>query len=108
MKKVNYYKKKYEALEDFYGWVDQGSQYDIAVEQSIYYNKPMDELDEVIFNVTIATRFARCGKAISDKFKNRLINTISKYKNLDLEEYSLSEEEINILNEEVEEIKGLF
>lgn len=79
MEKVNYYKKKYEALEDFYTWVDQGSQYDVAVEQCIYYNKPMDGLDEVIFNVTIATRFARSGKAISDKFKNRLINIISKY-----------------------------
>lgn len=108
MNKVNFYQKKYEALETFYGWVDQGSEYDVAVEQSIYYNKQMDELDEIILNITIATRFSRCGKTISDKFKNRLENIISKYKTLNLEKYWFTDDEMTILNEEVEEIKGLI
>lgn len=35
MEKLNIYAKKYQALESFYGWVDQGSDYNIAVEQSL-------------------------------------------------------------------------
>lgn len=108
MGKVNIYKMKYEALESFYGWIDQGSEYDVAVEQSYYYNKEMDELEDIIFNITIATRFSRCGKIIPDRFKNRLEKSIIKYKNLDLEQYGLSNEEKNIFNEEVEEVQGLI
>ena len=108
MNKVNFYQKKYEALEIFYGWIDQGSEYDVAVEQSIYYNKQIEELDEIIFNITTATRFSRCGKRISDKFKNRLENIIYKYKNLNLEKYCLDDDVMTILNEEVDEIEELI
>lgn len=107
MGKVNIYKMKYEALESFYGWIDQGSKYDVAVEQSIYYSKKMDELEEIIFNITIATRFSRCGRIIPDHFKSRLEKSIIKYKNLDLEQYGLNNEEKIIFNEEVEEVQGL-
>lgn len=62
MNKINFYQKKYEALETFYGWIDQGSEYAVAVEQSIYYNHGLEEIDEIIFNITIATRYSRCGK----------------------------------------------
>ncbi len=108
MSKVNFYKMKYEALEMFYGWVDQNSDYDVAVEQSIYYNKKTDELDEIIFNITIATRFARCGREVSNKFKERLERVISEYKNIDLDRYCLSNSEINVLNEEIDEVKELI
>lgn len=47
MKRINFYQKKYEALETFYGWIDQGSEYDIAVEQSVYYNHGLDEIEEI-------------------------------------------------------------
>ena len=51
MKRINFYQKKYEALETFYGWIDQGSEYDIAVEQSVYYNHGLDEIEEIkVFN----------------------------------------------------------
>lgn len=51
MKRINFYQKKYEALEIFYGWIDQGSEYDIAVEQSVYYNHGLDEIEEIkVFN----------------------------------------------------------
>lgn len=56
----------------------------------------------------MATRFSRCGKRISDKFKNRLENIISKYKNLNLEKYCLDDDVMTILNEEVEEIEELI
>lgn len=108
MSKINFYKIKYEALEMFYGWIDQNSDYDMAVEQSIYYNIKTDELYEIIFNITIATRFARCGRKISNKFKDRLEKVISRYRNMNLEKYCLSNSEINILNEEIEEIEGLI
>ncbi len=105
MNKFNFYKKKYEALENFYGWVDQGSNYEVAVEQSIYYCKPMSELDEVVMNITIATRFSRCGKEISNKFKKRLQNIILKYYTLNVENYGLTDDEINLLKEEIIEIE---
>lgn len=108
MDKVNFYKEKYEALETFYGWIDQGSKYDVAVEQSVYYNKKMDELEEIIFNITIATRFARCGKTISDRFKSRLEKLIRKYKNLNIENYGINSDEKIIFDEEVEEVQALI
>ena len=108
MNKFNFYQKKYEALETFYGWVDQGSSYDVAVEQSIYYSKSMDELDEIIINITIATRFSRCGKKVSNQFKNRLNNIILNYKMLNLEKYGLSKDERALLDEEIEEVEYLI
>lgn len=108
MNNINFYQKKYEALETFYGWIDQGSDYDVAVEQSIYYNHELEEIDEIIFNITIATRYSRCGKKISEQFRKRLGNIIPKYKSLDLQEYGLTEEEISVFNEEIEEVEALI
>lgn len=108
MNEINFYQKKYEALENFYGWIDQGSEYDIAVEQSIYYNHGLKEIDEIIQNITIATRYSRCGKTISEPFKKRLEISVSKAKTLDLTEYGLTDEEIKIFNEEIEEVEALF
>ncbi len=108
MSNINFYQKKYEALETFYGWIDQGSEYDIAVEQSIYYNHGLDEIDGIILNITIATRYSRCGKKISEQFKKRLEATISKAKLLDLQEHGLTEAEITVFNEEIEEVETLI
>lgn len=108
MNKINFYQKKYEALETFYGWIDQGSDYDIAVEQSIYYNHNLEEIDEIILNITIATRYSRCGKKISDQFKKRLEVIISEYKEINLHEHGLADDEINVFNEEVEEVEALI
>ena len=108
MNSINFYKRKYVALETFYGWVDQGSEYDIAVEQSIYYNHGPEEIDEIILNITIATRYARCGKAISETFKKRLENIISKAKILNLQDYGLTDEEMKVFNEEIAEVEALI
>lgn len=108
MSKINFYQEKYEALETFYGWIDQGSEYDIAVEQSIYYNQGLKEIEEIILNITIATRYSRCGKKISEQFKKRLVTTISKAKKLNLQEYGLTEAEIIVFNEEMEEVEALI
>ena len=95
-------------METFYGWIDQGSEYDIAVEQSIYYNHDLDEIEEIILNVTIATRYSRCGKTISEQFKKRLETIVSKGKALNLQEYGLTDEKIKIFNEEIEEVEALI
>ncbi len=108
MTKINYYQKKYEALEAFYGWIDQGSTYDMAVEQTNYYNHSLEEIDEIILNITIATRYSRCGKMIPEQFKSRLEATISKAKMLNLQEYSFADEEIKVFSEEIEEVEALI
>ncbi len=108
MKQINFYQKKYEALETFYGWVDQGSNYDIAVEQSIYYNHGLNEIDEIILNITIATRFSRCGKEISNQFRTRLEGILQKAKVINLFEYGLDDDEIMVFNEEIEEVEALL
>ena len=108
MKRINYYQKKYEALETFYGWIEQGSEYDIAVEQSVYYSHSLEEIEEIIWNITIATRYSRCGKTISEQFKKRLETVIYKVKTLNLQEYGLTDEEIKAFKEEVEEVETLI
>ena len=106
--RINFYQKKYEAFEIFYGWIDQGSEYDVAVEQSIYYNHGMTEIDEIILNMTIATRYSRCGRKISEQFKRRLETIISKYEMLNLIEYGLTDDEVEVFNEEIEEVRALI
>jgi len=108
MYKINYYQKKYEAMEIFYGWVDQGSEYDIAVEQSVYYNRGLEEIDEIILNITMATRYSRCGKVISNQFRKNLETIISKAKKINLQEYGLTDDEIIVFNEELEEVECLI
>ena len=83
MERINFYEKKCQALEIFYCWVDQGSEYDIAVEQSLYYNSRLPEIDKIILNITIATRYARCGKIISNQLLviNYLENMVIRIKN---------------------------
>lgn len=108
MNRINFYQKKYEALEIFYGWIDQGSEYDVAVEQSVYYNHGLEEIEEIILNITIATRYSRCGKTISEQFKKRLETVISKVKTLNLHEYGLAEEEIKVFHEEIDEAEALI
>lgn len=108
MKKINFYEKKCQALEIFYGWVDQGSEYDIAVEQSLYYNSRLPEIDKIILSITIATRYARCGKRISNPFRSSLKSVIPKAKELNFETYDFSEKEIKVFREEIQEAESLI
>ena len=105
MEKVNFYKEKYNALENFYGWIDQGSSYEIAIGQSFYYSKKLNKFQEIIMAVTIATRFARCGRALPDKFQFQLKELLADSENLNSQDYGLSEDEQRVLNEEIEEVK---
>ena len=108
MEKINFYEKKCQALEIFYGWVDQGSEYEIAVEQSLYYNSRLPEIDKIILSITMATRYARCGKTISAQFCSHLKSILPKAKALDLEQYGLSEKEIKVFQEEIQEAESLL
>lgn len=108
MEKINFYEKKCQALEIFYCWVDQGSEYDIAVEQSLYYNSRLPEIDKIILNITIGTRYARCGKIISKQFCSSLKSVIPKAKALNLEKYGFSEKEIKVFKEEIQEAESLI
>lgn len=108
MERINFYEKKCQALEIFYCWVDQGSEYDIAVEQSLYYNSRLPEIDKIILNITIGTRYARCGKVISEQFCSSLKSVIPKAKALDFKQCGFSEEEIKIFKEEIQEAESLI
>ena len=72
MNKINFYEKKYNALDIFYEWEDCGSEYDIAVEQAFYYKRELSEIDEMIYTITIATRYARSHRKISEQLKKDL------------------------------------
>lgn len=108
MDRVNYYKIKCIALESFYCWIDQGSPYDIAVEQAMYYGYSMNELEEIITLITIATRFERSGKEITKSFETKLVEAIVRYDSLDLNQYNISEEEQHSLENSIEEIRKML
>jgi len=72
-----------------------------------YHPQKRKEIEEIILNVTIATRYSRCGKTISEQFKKRLETAISKVKTLNLQEYGLTDEEIKVFNEEIDEVEAL-
>lgn len=90
----------------FYSWVDQGNEYDIAVDQGSYYCIWKDELDEIMYYVTIASRFARGGRQISDSFKETLKTIIPRARALNLEEYGLTQHEIECFEEDVLDAAG--
>jgi hypothetical protein len=87
-------------------WIEQGSPYDVAVGQCRYYSPPKNSLDEVVIPITIATRFARTGKVMPIDFIEHLKTVIDKYEQLQLADFELTEEEIPVLKEEVEEVSG--
>lgn len=108
MEKINFYAKKCQALEIFYGWVDQGSEYEIAIEQSLYYNSRLPEIDKIILVITIATRYARCGKAVPKLFVATLQAVIPQAKQLNLEEYGCTSDEIKIFKEDLQDAVALL
>lgn len=108
MEKVNFYYEKYYTLECFYGWIDQGSSYEVAIGQCFYYSKELSKLQELIMAVTIATRFERSGRALPDRFQVKLKELIVNTENLNLQDYGLNEAEQRVLSEEIEEVKLLI
>ncbi|SFJ92763.1 MULTISPECIES: hypothetical protein [unclassified Bacillus (in: firmicutes)] len=106
MNKYNFYESKFRTLESFYMWIEQGSTYDVAASQCMYYDQPQNELDEIVMSITIATRFARCGKLLGDDFKQVLKKKIESFNMLDLSKYNLNEDELKALKEEISEVSG--
>ena len=51
---MDYFEEKCYSLESFYSWVDQGSDYDLAVRQTLHYDHITDKMVEIIENITIA------------------------------------------------------
>ncbi len=104
MDKFNFYKKKYEAMEAFYKWIDQGIEYNVAAEKAIdCSNFELGGMDDIMLEITIATRYARSGnkRDISETFKKRLERIIPKAKILNLKEYGLTDDEIKVYNEDM-------
>lgn len=106
MKKYNLYQSKFRTLESFYMWIEQGSTYNVAVSQCMYYDQPKNELDGVVMAITIATRFIRSEKALEPDFKDALKKKIEYFNTLDLNEYNLNNDELKALKEEICEVEG--
>lgn len=108
MENINFFKVKYNALDAFYEFVDKGSEFNIAVEQTFYYCVPLTEIEEIIFVLTIATRYERCQKNASCKFKNYLDKIVLKAEQLNFELYGFNEKEIDIINTDIVEAKAVI
>ena len=101
MRKINFYERKYDALESFYQWVDYGSSYDLAVDQANYYSILQDDIDEILLNVTIATRFERSSRDISESFKEHLRRLVPLAKTIDWKECGLTDDELEYFEEDL-------
>lgn len=106
MGKYSFYESKFRTLEAFYMWIEQGSTYEVAASQCMHYDQPQNELDGIVMAVTIATRFARCGKPLGNDFKQILKDKIRSFNVLDLSKYNLNEDEMKALKEEISEVSG--
>ena len=105
MGKINYYKEKYLALVAFYGWVDKGNDYNMAVELALQHNTKNDLMEEIILNITIATRFARCDKEIAEKFRSKLCTIVEKAKQINVDDYGLTDGEKEEFYDELNEVE---
>ncbi len=105
MSKYNFFERKYRILESFYTWIEQGSTYDTAAEQCVYYNRPENDLDKLIIVITVATRFSRSNMMIQESFREKLLKAIDEISKVNLKDY-LIVSEVQVLKEEVEELKS--
>lgn len=87
-------------------WIEQGSAYNVAFGQCIYYETQESELDDIVILITIGTRFARSNIPISDDNRLSLKKIIARFYQLDLKQFDLSEYEMEVLAEEVREVAG--
>ena len=55
----SYYESKWIALEAFYSYVDQGDDYELAMERFLYDIHPSSDLDEMVMVLTLVSRFQR-------------------------------------------------
>ena len=108
MDKVNFYYKKYYALESFYQWVDYGSNYNLAVDQANYYSYINNDVDEILLNVTIATRFEKSEIKISDSFKNDLRRLVPLAKTIDWKECGLTDDELEEFRQDLSSAEALI
>lgn len=79
MERLGFFEAKYTALESFYGWIDQGSSYEIAAEQSVYYDTGLREESpfyNLILHIEIANRFVRSGRPIPSQFAKSVQHTL--------------------------------
>lgn len=106
MSNYNFYERKLRTLESFYMWIEQGSSYNVAFGQCMYYNQPQNEFDKLLMAVTIATRFVRSKKSLPQEIIDMLSREILSYKSLNIGAYELKEEEIQVFEEELMEVKG--
>lgn len=105
MERLGFYEAKYMALESFYGWIDQGSSYEIAAEQSVYYDTELREESpfyDLILHIEIANRFVRSGRPIPSQFAKRVQHTLGAADVSSFQEYC-SPQEFARLQEEVTE-----
>ena len=105
MGRINYYKEKYRALVVFYEWVDKGNDYNTAVELTLQHNQKKDLMEEIILNITIATRFARCDKDIAEKFRSKLYTIVEKAKQINVDVYGFTDREKEEFYDELDEVE---
>lgn len=108
MIKVNYFKMKYKALENFFLWVGQGSAYGTAWDQNLYYYYDLEpesqELEEVVRIISMAVRLKKHGEPASLK-RDEILEAIAAYDNLNLNRYCFTEKEFLAFTQAVEEAK---
>lgn len=54
-----YYEYKWLAISGFYSYIDDGDDYELAMEKFLYYSRPLDDLDEMITALTLVARLQR-------------------------------------------------
>lgn len=116
MKEINFYKEKCDTLYAFYDWLDTNrtehiTEYDardVVVDQTIYYSIIEDDLENIIMYITLGTIYARWGRKVHNLFREDLENVIKKYRTLDIEQYTLSKEEKEVLEKEIKEIEMML
>ena len=111
MIKVNYYKMKYLALDNFLLWVGHGSPYTTAWPQSLYYCYDLEpetrEVEEVVRIISMAVRLKKHGEPVNPQREEtkEILEAITAYDSLDLDGYCFTEEGFRDFAEAVEEAR---
>jgi hypothetical protein len=107
--------EKLECLENFYSWVDEFyaerkvANYDLAVSKT-FANVSLNPLEKIIWYFTIISRFERNAMLLTKDSSLEIDarKALDDYKTLNLSEYNLSEEDIEILAEDAKTTEKYF
>lgn len=76
----DYYEAKWIALESFYEYIDQGDDYELAIERFLYDMRPSNGFDDMVMILTLAARFYKFQHSFPRSMADEVVKAAAQHK----------------------------